>query len=122
LVFHALHLARALRRLEKWSRICPENFESYARIVRGELRRALGRTDAATADCDRAIAAARSHGAPKREAIACELASAHARARGDATAAGQYRIAAAYRRWGATAKARALEDDRCHTGERRPSP
>jgi hypothetical protein len=116
-----VRVAREAGRLDRWARGCPANFEAHAWIVRGELARLVGRTRTALERFERAIASARRFGAPKREAIACELASEIARARGDDYEATRYRVLAidAYRRWGATAKARMLE--RSGVGAPRPN-
>jgi hypothetical protein len=100
-------VVRAARKLEEFARSCPENFEAHAALVRAELARIRGRGEKAAEGYERAIAAARKYDAPKREAIACELAGRHARASGNGAQAERYRRMAidAYRRWGATAKA-----------------
>jgi predicted ATPase len=109
-----VQVGRASRKLDAWARSCPANFEPHAAIVRAELLRLAAPAPIAAAAYETAIAAARRHGQPKREAIACELAERHARTMGDALAARQYRRAAvdAYRRWGATAKAEMLASPR----------
>jgi predicted ATPase len=106
-----LRVARAARKLGECARSCPENFSPHAAIARAELERIRGRDAKAVETYERAITVAREHGTPKREAIACELAGRHAGARGNAPEADRYRRMAieAYRRWGATAKARMLE-------------
>jgi hypothetical protein len=106
-----VRVAHTARKLDAWARSCPENFASHAAIARAELARIRGRSDEAADGYERAIGVAREHDAPKREAIACELAEQHARARGNATGADRYRGLAieAYRRWGATAKVGMLE-------------
>jgi hypothetical protein len=106
-----VRVARAARKLDAWAASCPENFSSHAAIARAELARIRGRDAKAADGYDLAVAVAREHGAPKREAIACELAERHARAGGRAPEAHRYRRMAieAYARWGATAKVRLLE-------------
>jgi len=106
-----LRVAHAARKLDAWARSCPENFSSHAAIARAELARIRGRDETAADGYERAITVARDHQAPKREAIACELAERHARARGQGREAERYRRMAieAYRRWGATGKVRMLE-------------
>ncbi len=105
-----IRIVRALRKLLKWAKGCPANFEPHALILRAELLRVLRRDRDASVAYERAICSCRTHGTAKHEAIACELAAAHARACGDASQADRYRLAAvdAYRRWGADAKAAAL--------------
>ena len=109
-VERVVRITRAARKLEEFARSCPENFEPYAALARAELARIRGRAAKAAEAYERAIAAARKYDAPKREAIACELAGRHARARGVAAEAERYRRMAidAYRHWGATAKASLL--------------
>jgi tetratricopeptide (TPR) repeat protein len=105
-----IQVHRATRKLEAWGRSAPENFEPFALIARAELLRIQGRRARATAAYATAIAVAERCVAPRREAIASELASQHARTTGDAAAARRYheRAVDAYRRWGATAVADAL--------------
>jgi predicted ATPase len=99
-------VASRCRRLEAWARSCPANYRPQAMIARAELLRILG-SRLARGAYERAIAAARQAGAPKREAIALDLAAAHAAARGDRGQAAAYarRAIEAYRRWGAHALA-----------------
>jgi hypothetical protein len=103
-------VARELRRLGAWARSCPSNFAVHAAIVEAELARIRG--DEQAGDCfERAVAIAREHGDAKREALALELWAADTRLRGDADGAAERTRSAieAYRRWGALAKAAALE-------------
>ena len=102
-----VRVTRAARKLDEFARSCPENFEPHAALARAELERIRGRGAKAAGAYERAVAAARKFDAPKREAIACELAARHARAGGNEAQAERYRRMAidAYRRWGATAKA-----------------
>jgi hypothetical protein len=106
-----VRVAWATRRLEVWARSCPESLEPHAAIAYAELARIRGHTSKAAAAYERAMALARKYDAPKREAIAGELAWRHARAGRRAAEAERYRRAAidAYRRWGASAKAGLLE-------------
>jgi serine/threonine protein kinase/predicted ATPase len=99
-------------RLRGWMEVCPANFEPQYLIAQAELARVQtvdggGNVPAAY---ERAWTAARKWRAPKREAIALELAAAYAAARGEGERAEGLRgeAAAAYARWGATAKAKAL--------------
>ena len=106
-----VYIARRLRRLDACARSCAHNFEAHALIVRAELLRVRGRAEPATATYARAVDAARRHRSLKREAIALELASLHARGAGDAARADELRreAAAAYRRWGGLRKAALLD-------------
>jgi predicted ATPase len=109
----ALRLAvhGALRKLKAWATSCPANFEAHALIIEAELARIRGNGARADACFERAITAARTHRSPRREALALELAAAHARATGETAKAEERRLeaVAAYRRWGASAKADVLE-------------
>jgi predicted ATPase len=102
--------ALRVHRMRAWARRCAANFEAPYLIARAELDRIGGDARAATATFDRATTAARVHHAPKREALALELASLHAARRGDTERAARLRVEAidAYRRWGATRKAEEL--------------
>jgi predicted ATPase len=106
-----LRVRAAARKLRAWARSCPHNFAAHALIVEAELARIRGRSAQADACFERAIAAARAHGSARREALAMELGAAHARAAGDEAKADERRrdAVSAYRRWGALAKADALE-------------
>jgi hypothetical protein len=105
-----VQVGRAARKLDAWARSCPESFAPHAALLRAELLRISAPSPIASAAYETAIAMARRCGAPKRVAIACELAERHARAGGDAGSARAYYRQAidAYVRWGATAKAEAL--------------
>jgi hypothetical protein len=82
------------------------NFAPHAELASAELARMRGDADGADAAYDRAVTASRASHAPKREALALELAAAHLRPRDPARAARLAEDAArAYRRWGAAAKA-----------------
>jgi hypothetical protein len=98
------------RKLSMWAKLCPDNFEPQALIARAEVARAVGAARAAARTLERAVASARRWGAPKREAIACELASevARARGRGDEARRLAEEAVVAYRAWGAHAKAKRL--------------
>lgn len=102
-------ILKQLRKLRSCAQSCPSNFEAHYLIGLGELLRIGGRADRADEVFLRAADSARTHGSIKREAWALELAARHAASQGDATRARslQQRAEAAYRRWGATMKARA---------------
>src|SRR5690606_22190713 len=68
-------IARRLKRLARWARACPANFEAQYLIACAEKARVAGDHAAASAAFDAAIASARRHGAVKREALALELAA-----------------------------------------------
>jgi hypothetical protein len=95
-----------VRKLAAWAASCPVNYEAYHLIAHAELARILGRAREADARYEAAVASARTHRAPKREALALDLAAKHARRAGDAARAeGLAREAReAFARWGAVAK------------------
>jgi hypothetical protein len=100
-------VGRELRKLRAWAKSCPANFDAHAAIIEAELARIRGQRRAA--ECfGRAVRIAKEHGDAKREALALEL---WARGEGGAPAARARTAEAidAYRRWGALAKADALD-------------
>ncbi len=99
-------IARRIKRLARWARACPANFEAQYLSACAEQARVAGDHAAASAGFDAAIAAARRHGAVKREALALELAARHSAARGETDKARAQLAEAidAYRRWGAEAR------------------
>jgi predicted ATPase len=107
-----LRVYGALRKLRAWAASCPANFAAHALIVEAEHARIRGKRARADECFERAIATARVRGSPRREALALERAAAHALAAGETAKAAQRRAEAiaAYRRWGASAKADALEE------------
>jgi predicted ATPase len=101
---------RALARLAKCARLCPQNFGAHHALAAAELAR-LRRPATGAARLADAVAAARTYGKRKWEALALELLARHQRERGDeeAAAASQRAAADAYRRWGADGRAAELE-------------
>jgi serine/threonine protein kinase/predicted ATPase len=100
--------ARAAK-LRRWADGCPANFEPHSLVAEAELARLSGDPRRAEEAFTRAAASARASGALLREAIALELAAAHAGSIASPEASRRRREAAsAYERCGATAKARAL--------------
>ena len=101
----------AASKLAHFARACPANFESHAQLAQAERARVHGDVAAAADHYTRAIAAARAHGAVKREALALELAARFYRAQGRTAEADAHRLeaVAAWRRFGATAKADASD-------------
>jgi hypothetical protein len=102
-------MGRRLGKLQKWSRACAPNFAAQCLIAEAERARVRGQADAPQ-KFEEAIAAARQHEAPLREALARELYSRCLRERGQTAAAEEQRHAAsdAYARWGALVKVEAL--------------
>jgi predicted ATPase len=103
-------VAKCVRKLKRWAACCPQNFEAQYLMATAEHAR-ISADDHAGARYAEAIAAARRHGALKREALALELAARFYRQQRDEPTAESHRLEAvdAYRRWGAEAKAAALE-------------
>jgi len=98
-------------RLRRWAQTNPLTFSDKAWLVEGELARLEGDALAALKCYEQAIAHAMTHGFLHVAAIAHECAARHCTALGMASAADAHRRHArdAYRRWGATGKARQLE-------------
>jgi predicted ATPase/serine/threonine protein kinase len=105
-------MARRIKRLARWARACPENFEAQYLIACAEQARVAGDDDTACAKFEAAIVSARRHDAVKREALALELAARHSRALGETGKASAQLAEAidAYRRWGAEARVDHLRD------------
>ncbi|HEY9722340.1 MAG TPA: ATP-binding protein, partial [Oscillatoriaceae cyanobacterium] len=109
---------RRLRRFERqmaaWARHCPENFAHHLRLMQAEQARLQGRHAQAIPLYESAIAAAAMTGCAQDEARAQEAAARFFEQSKQARRAGICWRAAhdAYRRWGATAKLRALEAER----------
>jgi predicted ATPase len=103
-------IARHVRKLARWARLCPENFAARHLIVAAEQARVL-RPAEATPAYEAAIALAQRHRSYKWEAIALDLLARHHRQRGEAAeaAARLAQAIAAYRRWGADRRAAQLE-------------
>ena len=99
------HLQRWLRRLQLWSRACPDNHAARALLAEAELARADDHHDAATTLYLRAVEAARASGQLRLEGLAFERAARHLRARSLPVLSDMYLRAArdAYARFGALA-------------------
>jgi signal transduction histidine kinase len=99
--------------LDVWAANCPENFRHKHLIVAAELARLKEQPLQAGTMYDEAIEAARREGFLQDEALANELAGRFYRALDRKRIAALYLSAAirAYARWGATAKAKALEEE-----------
>ena len=99
--------------LSTWAESCPENFGAMHRLV--EAEQAVLQDDQLTAmtHFEAAIKAATDNGLLQHQAQACERAARFHLAHERAETATYYlrRARAAYARWGATAKAEALEQD-----------
>ena len=111
--FHRARLMEHLDKLDTWALHCPENFVTRAALVAAELARIDGRELDAEQLYERAISSARAADLVHNEALANELAGRFYLARGfERIIANAYLREArdCYRRWGADAKARQLED------------
>lgn len=100
-----------LRELAHWEGHCPRGFEHKRWLVEAERARVLGQADTAAMAFTRAVELARRSGYVHEEALAHELAARFHLGRGEWKRARQLVRDAhhAYLRWGAFAKARALE-------------
>ncbi len=98
------------QRIRKWTK---ENYQHAYELVEAEKARVLGKTERAMAYYDRAITSAIKNGFTNIEALANELAAIFYRSLGREKIAQLYMREAylAYLRWGATAKARDLEQN-----------
>src|SRR5207244_13082057 len=99
------------RRLDIWTRNCPENFDNRAALVAAEIGRLEDRALDAERLYEKAIRWARVNDFIHNEAIAYELAARFYAARGFAEFADTYlrRARYAYLRWGADGKVKQLE-------------
>ena len=105
-------LARYADPLAAWATACPANFAHKAALVAAERAAITGDDATAISTYDAAIEAARAARFVAHEALACELAARfHHRRHRPGLARMLLREAhAAYQRWGATSKLRALQD------------
>ncbi|HQR66012.1 MAG TPA: hypothetical protein PLB02_01330, partial [Thermoanaerobaculia bacterium] len=99
-------VALARRRIRRWARLCPWNFEHRALLVDAEWLRTTGRPGRSLRTYEKAIAAAIDHGFFPDAGLAHELAAEMLVERGDGRAARTHVVAAMerYRAWGADAK------------------
>lgn len=107
------HITDHLRALERVAKSSPANFSAKHLLVEAERSRLEGRVGDAASRYDAAIDAARSAELLKDEALANELAGRFWRAQGRDRIASMYLREAVviYRRWGAFAKAAAIEEE-----------
>lgn len=101
---------RGVAKLRAWASASPRNFEASYLIACAEEARLVGDALRAAELYDRAALAASAQKMAKLEAMALELASKHAWARGDLAGAERLyaRALDAYERWGAMAKVKRL--------------
>ncbi|HTN86468.1 MAG TPA: AAA family ATPase [Sorangium sp.] len=104
-------MERNIAKLEKWREHCPATYEHKLLLIRAERARVLGQDDAARDAFERGAELAEKSGYQHEAAIAHEVAGRFYLARGDQKLARQHLRDAheAYLRWGAVAKAKALE-------------
>ncbi|MGK3993466.1 trifunctional serine/threonine-protein kinase/ATP-binding protein/sensor histidine kinase [Sorangium sp. So ce1024] len=102
---------RNIAKLETWREHCPATYEHKLLLIRAERARVLGQDDAARDAFERGAELAEKSGYQHEAAIAHELAGRFYLARGDQKLARQHLRDAheGYLRWGAVAKAKALE-------------
>ena len=111
---------KALKRLRRFSRLAPMNFNCMLLLVEAEVQRNGGNPGGAVAVFEQALAGARQAGYSHLEAICCErMAEAFSEA-GIERAAELYRFDAyyAYRCWGATRKVDLMEEQFPQLAER----
>ena len=110
---HLVRIAANQEQLRLWTEGCRENFLHKHLLVCAEQARLEGRHDDAAGLYDQSIEAARRSGFLQDEALGNELAGRFFRARARKRIARLYLRAAVdgYARWGATAKAAALEEE-----------
>ncbi|QJD84713.1 AAA family ATPase [Cohnella herbarum] len=113
------HARRQLRNLRKWAKISPDRFLAKQALVEAEMARVSGRCAAAEAGYDRAIREAREQDNAQVEGVANELAGGYYARQGKVKVALHYFQAArdAYVRWGASLKARQIEERLAAMGE-----
>ena len=104
-------LGEALGRLKHWEHACADNFRHLRALVEAEIARVDARQWEALRLYGEAIDAARRQGVVHMEALANELAARFLLDEGDLRLAASHlrQARAGYRRWGAMAKVRALE-------------
>jgi predicted ATPase/signal transduction histidine kinase len=110
--------------LKIWAENCPENFENRAALVGAELARIKGNDSEAMSLYEKAIRSARDNVFVNNEGMANELASRFYAARGFEDFARLYLQKArhCYLCWGATGKARQLEEIYPHLRTELPTP
>jgi predicted ATPase/signal transduction histidine kinase len=106
-------LKEHLHSLDTWAQGCPENFRQKYQLVAAELARLEGRQSDAMRLYDSAIDSAHQNEFPQDEALAYDLAGRFYYSLGHRRIASPYLRAAVkgFARWGATAKAVALEEE-----------
>ncbi|MGQ9371898.1 trifunctional serine/threonine-protein kinase/ATP-binding protein/sensor histidine kinase [Azospirillum sp. A39] len=107
-----LRLGRAIRRFRAWNALSPSLHGHRFLLLCAEAAGLAGRDLAAAALYEQAVAAAAAAGTVHEEGLAAERAALFHERRGAVAAAGPLRARArlAYRRWGALAKVRDLEE------------
>ncbi len=105
------HIKSSLRKLKKWAKNCPQNFEARYQLILGGWLQLLGQEDAAEVAFDRAIISARENNFTLVEAIANELIGRMYNTESLAKHAKLFvqEAASIYQRWGAVAKVQLLQ-------------
>ncbi|MCP4700726.1 MAG: AAA family ATPase [Gammaproteobacteria bacterium] len=105
-------IAASQKKMRKWARYAPVNYKHKLYLVEAERARVSADYKEAREYYDQAIALARANRYIQEEALACELAGRFYLTRGQVRLALHYLGEArhAYRRWGAVAKVRDLEE------------
>ena len=100
------------RKMKKWARHAPMNYQHKFFLVEAERMRVLGKLGEAEEHYERSIALARQHEYINEEALANELAGKFFLSRSKKSIAKAYFTEAhyCYKRWGAQAKVKDLED------------
>jgi predicted ATPase/tRNA A-37 threonylcarbamoyl transferase component Bud32 len=111
--WHLEQLTIHHHQLQLWNENCPENFESWATLLAGEIARIQGRDLEGMHLYEKAIQSARLNGFIQNEAIAHEVAAHFYTARGFETIAQTYikNARRCYLRWGAMGKVQKIDQD-----------
>ncbi|AUX41119.1 ATPase [Sorangium cellulosum] len=109
---HLATLQASLGKIRTWAENCPVNYKHKLELVSAEAARIAGRELEAIELYERALESARQNGFLNHHALAAELAARFHLARGRRTLASLYlgKARAAYARWGAAGKVRALDE------------
>jgi diguanylate cyclase (GGDEF)-like protein len=105
-------IRRNQRKMERWARLCPENFSHKYDLVRAEIAGIEGHFRRAVNLYHTAIQSAQEHGYLQNEAIACERMAIFYLTNACKREAALFmkRAHQCYVRWGATAKVREMEE------------
>ncbi|MDY6905510.1 MAG: AAA family ATPase [Thermodesulfobacteriota bacterium] len=100
-----------LRKMRKWARRSPENFECMLLLMEAEYAKVAGKESRAMDYYRQTVRLAKIRGTHHIAAMTCELAGIYLRACGDSLAGGVYLAEAGklYHKWGATSKTADME-------------